>query len=143
MSWRDDTPEPVQSDLDLLADEALSAAQHLLEESGEFYPFAFTLTAKGTPQMAGADAGEGEHPASRSVLDLLYDSARAQRDVLKAAAFVAWVETPDGDAVRVEAEHRDGGPALTLLLPYRRKKLRKAVEFGQLTAAGGDRRVWV
>lgn len=143
MSWRDDTPEPVQDDLDLLANQALSAAQHLLEKNGEFYPFAFTLTADGAPQMAGADPGEGERPASQSVLDLLYDGAVAQRDGLRAAAFVAPVETSDGDAVRVEAEHRDGGPALTLLMPYRRKKLRKAVEFGQLTAAEGVRRVWV
>jgi hypothetical protein len=93
--------------------------------------------------MAGADSSEGDRPASQSVLDLLYDGAVTQRDGLRAAAFVAPVETPDGDAVRVEAEHRDGGPALMLLLPYRRKKLRKAVEFGELTAAGGDRRVWV
>jgi hypothetical protein len=133
----------VQDDLDLLADQGLSAAQHLLEKNGEFYPFAFTLTAEGTPQMAGADPSEGDRPASQSVLDLLYDGAVTQRDGLRAAAFVAPVETPDGDAIRVEAEHRHGGPALMLLLPYRRKKLRKAVEFGQLTAAGGDRRVWV
>jgi hypothetical protein len=42
-----------------------------------------------------------------------------------------------------EIEHRDGGPAVALLLPYRRKKLRKSVEFGEVSAAAGNRRVWV
>jgi len=143
MSWRDETPTSVQDDLDLLADQALSAAVHLLEKNGEFYPFAASLDHEGTPEMAAADPGEGEHPSSQAVLDLLYDSAASWRESRRAAAFAAPVETPDGDAVRVELEHRDGGPALALLLPYQRKKFRTTVEFGEVTAAPGDRRVWV
>jgi hypothetical protein len=141
MSWRDDTPQPVQDDLDLLADEALSAAQHLLEKNGEFYPFGVNLSNDGAPVMVGADPGEGEYPSSRA-LDLLYHGAAAQRDAIRAAAFVAPVETADGDAVRAEFEHRDGGPAIELLLPYRRKKLRTTVEFGPLAAEPGERHIW-
>jgi hypothetical protein len=143
MTWRDETPQALQNDLDLLAEQALDFAQHLLEKHGEFYPFAVNLSEDGTPQMAAADPGEGEHPSSQAVLDLLYEGAVANRDGMRAAAFATPVETPDGDAVRVEMEHRDGGPAIALLLPYRRKKLRKAVEFGQPTAAAGERHIWV
>lgn len=142
MSWRDDTPQAVQDDLDLLADQALSAAQHFLAQNGDFYPFAVTQSDDGEPAMAGADPGEGEHPSSQAVLDLLYNGVAAQSDAIRAAAFASPVETADGDAVRVEIEHRDGGPALVLLLPYRTKKLRKAVEFGELTAGAGERRIW-
>jgi hypothetical protein len=77
------------------------------------------------------------------VRDVLYEGAVSNRDGMRAAAFATPVETPDGDAVRVEIEHRDDGPAIALLLPYRRKKLRKAIEFGQLGAAEGERRIWV
>lgn len=143
MTWREETPQALQDDLDLLAEQALDAAQHLLEKNGEFYPFAVELSDDGTPQMAGADPGEGERPSSQAVLDLLYEGAVSHRDGMRAAAFATPVETPDGDAVRVEIEHRDGGPAIALLLPYRRKKLRKAIEFGQARAAAGQRRIWV
>jgi hypothetical protein len=142
MTWRDDTPQPVQDDLDLLADQALSAAQHFLEKNGEFYPFAVSLSNDGAPTMAAADPGEGEFPSSQVALDLLYRGAEGDRDAIRAAAFVAPVETPDGDSVRVAIEHRDGGPALELLLPYRRKKLRKTVELGPLAAGSAERRVW-
>jgi hypothetical protein len=143
MSWRDETAPAVHEDLDALADQALSAAQHLLEKNGEFNPFGVNLNDDGTAQMAAADPGEGERPPSSAVLNLLYDGAAAERDGLRAAAFAAPVETPDGDAVRVEIEHRDGGPALAVLLPYRRKKLRKSFEYGQLAAEAGQRHVWI
>ena len=142
MSWRDETARPIQDDLDLLADEALSAAQHLLEKNGEFYPFAVSLSIDGATQMAAGDPGQGEYPSSQAVLDLLYSGTAAQRDAIRAAAFVAPVETSDGDAVRVEIEHRDGGPSIELLFPYRRKKLRKTIEFGQLAAGAGERHIW-
>jgi hypothetical protein len=142
MSWRDDTPQPVQDDLDLLADRALSAAQHLLEKNGEFYPFGVNLASDGAPTMVAAEPGEGEYPSSQTVLDMLHSGAAAQRDAIRAAAFVAPVETANGDAVCVEIEHRDGGPSLELLLPYQRKRLRKTFEFGQLAAGVGERHVW-
>lgn len=143
MTWREDTPQALQDDLDLLAELALDAAQHLLEKNGEFYPFAFELSDDGNPHMAGAEPGEGEPPSSQAVLDLLHEGAVSHRDGMRAAAFAIPVGTPDGDAVRVEIEHRDGGPAIALLLPYRRKKLHKTIEFGPLAAAAGERRIWV
>ena len=143
MSWRDETPPAVQDDLDLLAHEALSAATHLLgKQGGEFYPFGVRLPVDGEPEFVGADPGEGEHPAPQAVLDLLHESMSAMREGTRAVAFAAPVEIPEGDAVRVELEHRDGGPALLLLLPYRRRRLRRSVETGELVATPGERRVW-
>jgi hypothetical protein len=142
MSWRETTPQGVQDDLDLLADQALTAAQHFLEKNGEFYPFAITLADDGTPNMVGADPGEGEFPTSASVLELLREGVIAQRGEIRAAAFATDVTTESGDAARVEIEHRDGGPALALMLPYRRRGLRKKLELGELFAEAGQARVW-
>jgi hypothetical protein len=65
MSWRDETPRTVQEDLDLLADEALSAATYLLgKQWGGFHPFGVRLPADAKPELVGADPGEGEHPAT-------------------------------------------------------------------------------
>ena len=66
----------------MLAGEALSAAQHLLEKNGEFYPFAVVLAADGAPQLTAADPGDGEHPSSQAVLDMLYDGAQLEREGL-------------------------------------------------------------
>jgi hypothetical protein len=142
MSWRDDTPQAVQDDLDLLAHESLSAARFFLEKSGELFPFGYRLPLDGGPEMVAADPGEGEQPLSQAVLDLLYEGVAAQREGSRAAAFTSAVDTSDGDAVRVEIEHRDGGPALALLLPYSRRGLRRKLEFGELAAMAGERRVW-
>ena len=142
MSWRDDTPQAVQDDLDGILDEALRAAQHFLEKNGEFFPFAVTLDAGGQMTMVAADPGEGEQPASQSVLDMLYAGAADDRDRLRAVAFVAPVEADGQDEVRVETEHRDGGPAIAAFLPYATKRLRRSVTFGELTAGTGERRVW-
>lgn len=45
--------------------------------------------------------------------------------------------------MRVEAEHRDGGPALVVLMPYAKKGLvKKTVTYGQMSASSGERRIW-
>ena len=73
MSWRDETPQALQDDLDLLANEALTAATHLLgKQRGELYPFGVRLPDHAEPEMVSDDPGEGEHPASETVLALLY-----------------------------------------------------------------------
>ena len=91
MSWRDDTPAEIQDDLDRLTDEALQAAQHLLDKNGEFYPFAICLDEDGSSRMVGAYDGD-EHPPSQDVLELLYRGIAQERDGVRAAAFAAMVE---------------------------------------------------
>jgi hypothetical protein len=143
VSWRDTTDQHIQDELDRLAAESLEAAQEFLgKQRGEFYPFAMGIRSDGGTEILGADPGEGEHPSSTSVLDLLYEGATSMRDGLRAVAFVAPVTSADGDAVRVEIEHRDGGPAIELLLPFTMRRLRRGVQTGELVAGVGERRVW-
>ena len=142
-SWRETTPQAVQDDLDGVVSAALDTAEHLLVKNGEFFPFGMTVGDGGDVGMAGGDPGLGEAPASLAVLETLYAGAKGNRDAYRAVAFVADVAASGGDAVRVEAEHRDGGPPLVVVMPYVRKGLvKKAVTFGQMTADAGERRIW-
>jgi hypothetical protein len=43
--------------------------------------------------------------------------------------------------VHVELEHRDG-QAIRVLLPYKRRRLRRGVDYGELGAAQGQPRIW-
>jgi hypothetical protein len=126
MSWRDDTPAEIQDDLDRLTDEALRAAEHLLDKNGEFYPFAVCLDEEGSSRIVGAYDGD-EHPPSQDVLELLYRGIAQERDGVRAAAFAAMVDVDGGDAV---------------FLPYSQKRLRRGVEYGAVWAAPGGRHVW-
>jgi len=142
-SWRDTAPQPVQDDLDAVVSTALDAALSMLTKRGEFFPFGVTVTAEGDIALAAADPGLGEHPDSNSVLASLYAGATGNRAAYRSAAFAADVRANGGDAVRVEAEHRDGGPALVVLMPYAKKGLvKKTVTYGQMSVSSGERRVW-
>src|SRR5205823_540247 len=48
---------------------------------------------------------------------------------------------PDGDAVRVELEHAEG-QAIAVLLPYKKKRLGRGLEFQSLRAGTGSRQIW-
>ncbi|WP_116452639.1 hypothetical protein [Blastococcus litoris] len=144
IDWRDSTPQPVQDDLDGLVGPALDTAEQLLNENGEFFPFSLTLTADGGLGFVHGDPGHGERPPSQAVLEVLYDGAGAERDSLRAVAFVADVRYEGSDAVRVELEHRDGGPALAVLAPYSLQGLiRKRARFAALRLAEGTPRTWL
>jgi hypothetical protein len=142
-TWRDTTPPQVQDDLDALATAALDAAEGLLAKRGEFFPFAVTVRDDGEIGLAAADPALGERPASSAVLEALYAGISGDRQAYRAAGFVADVRLAGGDAVRVDVEHRDGGPPLTLVTPYRCSGLlRKTVTYGQMEASDGVRRIW-
>jgi hypothetical protein len=133
----------VQDDLDRVVTAALDTAQHLLARNGEFFPFGITVSESGDVGMTAGDPGLGEQPASLAVLDTLYVGAASNRGSYRAVGFVAHVKADGSDAVRVEAEHRDGGPPLAILMPYVRKGLvNKAVNYGQMKAGAGERRIW-
>ena len=83
-------PQEVQDDLDLLADEALKAAEHLLERHREFLPFAVSLKADGAVTLVGAEPGEDT--SSQAMLELLQRGLLDQRETLRAAALVTMVE---------------------------------------------------
>lgn len=149
-SWRDDTSQQVQDELDDLLDVSLRAAQQRLDDAGEFYPFAVTIAEVGrvgvlTPQVqtgprAVADVAE--------VFELCWTTLRGQADRARAAAVVTNVGGPDGDAIAVALEHREG-PAIEVFLPYvaqgrtNGKKPPQRHRFGELQAAPGQSRIWL
>ena len=139
-SWRDDTPQAVQDDLDDLAAVALDAARHLLDKNGEFFPFGVTLSDAGEQRLVAGDPALGEHPGSQAVLETLYAGVLGERDDLRAAAFVADVLADGSDAISVRVEHRDGGPAIQILQQF--AKAGSGIEYGATSASGGDRRIW-
>jgi hypothetical protein len=143
-TWRDDTAGPVQEDLDALATAAFEEAERLLGRQRDFAPFAVTLRADGRQDRVAADPGPGAEAEAQVLLDGLLASVRADREALRAVGLVALVLTRGGDAVRVELEHRDGGPALVLLRPYRVARLprRRWVRMGPVAGSFGRHRVW-
>ncbi len=61
---------------------------------------------------------------------------------IRAVTFVSDVRlggSAFGGAIRIEADHREG-VAILVLLPYRRTG--GTVEYGDLSAHAGERRVW-
>jgi hypothetical protein len=141
-SCRNDTPQPVQDDLDGLAGARLDAAQHLLGKNGEFFPFGVTLSAEGDEQMVAADPSLGEHPESQAVLEVFYAGVLADRDTLRGAAFVSDVRVDGSDAISVRFEHRDGGPAMEIMQRYAKKRFRGGIEYGATSVHSTDRRIW-
>ena len=89
-----------------------------------------------------ATPARGPEPESRVLLERLVASVRGASDDYRAVGFVALVLTRAGDAVRVELEHRDGGPALLLLRPCRVNRLRRRVAMGAVAGSFGSRLVW-
>ena len=143
-TWRDDTAGPVQDDLDALAAAAFEEAERLLGRARDFSPFAVAVRVDGRQDRVAADPGPGPEHDSQVLLDGLVASVRADRAAYRAVGLVAWVLTRGGDAVRVELEHRDGGPALVLLRPCRVARLprRRWVRMGAVAGSYGERRVW-
>ena len=118
---------------------ALPFAQQMLARRGEFYPFGVTVAASGETRLLAGEPGQ-EHPASADMLALLAGGLRQRAD-LRAAAICSGVRLPDGDAVRVELEHRDGH-AMAVLMPYKTKRFGRGAAYDDLRAAPADRRVW-
>ena len=141
-SWRDNASAEAQSDMDALLGAALPFAQQQLAKRGEFYPFGVALTSQGNVEMLAATTGQ-EHPASTELLDILAKGATTRLGQFRAAAFVADVRLgpSQGDAIRVEIEHREG-QAIAVLLPYSKKSFGRGVSYGQLIAAAGNHRLW-
>jgi hypothetical protein len=98
-----------------LIEEALAAAKRLLEEEGEFRPFALTLGAGGDTEIVLAQADDAGGTAEDDLAAIRRDlGAEARAGDIGAAAIAlnAWIHAPDRsskrDAVIVFAEHQDG-----------------------------------
>ncbi len=141
-SWRDTASQQAQDDLDGLLGPALGFAQQQLDEHGEFYPYAVAVDSSGQPRMVAADTG-ARRPESADLITALVGELSAQRDDLRAAAIVADVHVPElgTDAVRVTLEHSEQ-VALSVLLPYRRRRRGRGVEYGDLQAGSAPAFIW-
>lgn len=140
-SWRDSASEQVQADLDGLLHASLPFAQQLLEEHGDFLPYGVAVSTAGQLRMVAADVGQRVRPSSVELLSMLVDGLRRRREAIRAVALVFRVRLVASEAVRVELEHRDG-PAIAVLVPYRTRRLRRAIQYGDLTSAPGTHRLW-
>jgi hypothetical protein len=136
-SWRDGVSDEVQAELDKAWLAAVTFAETMLERQGAFYPYAVKLTEAGDTEMVTVPAG------AEDALQTLVDGLASHRATLRVGAVVAamHLESIDSDAVRVDIEHREG-VALTLVLPYTRKKLRKKVEWGDTQSMLVEPRIW-
>ncbi len=142
-SWRDTASVQAQADLDCLLNPALGFAQQQLEKHGEFFPYAVVVRADSETEMVASRPDvTDDRPPSADVVTACRTTLAERRDQLRAAAVIADVRLPGGeDAIRVELEHTEG-PALTILLPYSKKRFGRGIEYGQLQAAAGTRHVW-
>lgn len=142
-SWRDQTSEQAQADLDGLLGAALQLAQHLLGQNHEFYPFAAAITSAGDLEMIAGRPSDtsDDKPSSAVVLASCEGVLHSRRPELRAAALITDVRTPNGEAVRIDLEHLEG-TALQILLPYTRYRLGRVKDFGELQASDGARRLW-
>jgi hypothetical protein len=140
-SWRDGATQQSQDDLDGLLNVTLPLAQQMLAKAGEFYPFGTAVTVNGETQMFAADPGQGEHPSSGEVRASLLDGMRHEREKFRAIAVCFDVLLPDSDAIRVELEHRDG-QAIAVLLPYKKRRLGRGLDYHDLRGAMADKTVW-
>jgi len=141
-SWRDSASVESQADMDNLFNEAPAFVKQMLAKSGEFFPYALAVTQDGRKKMVAGYTGS-EHPPSTEVLTLLYEGLRREAGQNRAAAVVADVrlKAEATDGIQIEIEHSEG-IAMTVLLPYRAKRLGKEVEYGQVTVLGSERRIW-
>ena len=129
----DDNPRPPakeaqltpKQDCERVMNAALPFAERMLQEHGEFFPYAAAMEPAGTIVDVAASM-DSEHPPSEAVLAKLVAAlhAGATRGQYSAIAIVHDVRlTPPApgfvDAIHVGLEHRSGY-AVDLLVPYRR-----------------------
>jgi len=140
-SWRDSASQQAQDDLDALLDLSLPFAQQMLDKRGEFLPYGAEVSREGETHLVAGVAERDAPPLSAEVIAVLVARFTHDRDSLRAIAVVADVRTAGSDAVRVELEHREGH-AIVILLPYRKKRLGRGIEYAPLTASPGSAQIW-
>jgi hypothetical protein len=140
MGWRDQVSPDAQDDVDGLLNAVLPFSEKMLADHGEFFPYGAAVSREGEMRMLSPWTG-ADRPPPDDLLDVLYEGVRAAASDTRAAAFVSDVRIGelDGDAVRVELEHREG-VALVVLRPHRLSD--GAVEYGELILQSGASRIW-
>jgi hypothetical protein len=137
-----------RDEMDDLLDHLVTFARQMLDKHGEFYPFGATISSAGELHAA-AGASDYEHPDSVAVLGVLEAGFREQAlrgggDIRASALCADVVVGPqDGeptDAIQVAIEHIEAEPVI-VRLPYKKRR-RRGVDYGELLAEPGTRKVF-
>jgi len=133
------TDRAASDDITTVADAMFDFARGMLRRHKEFYPFGAVLVAGQEVELvSGSDLS---HPwAGGSELTGELDEELARR-AGREAIVAAGVGVQRGTAVEVRVEHRSGR-AILLTMPFKAKRLGKAVEFGPVTAGEGTHRIF-
>ena len=119
----------------------LPHAERMLNEHGEFYPYAVALDTDGEMSAVPTDV-ESDNPDVGDVLVALHKDLREQaaEGAIRASAIAADVTLTDPDsgettdAVQVELDHAEGDP-VDIYVPYETEG--NGIKFGELVAAQG------
>lgn len=131
-------------DLNKLFQSALSFAEKMLSQEGEFIPFGVSMDNAGQITLVSGDVGS-EHPASKDVIQLLqssfHDSAREGE--IKAAGVCMDVRiVPPGenkktDAICVRLAHTSG-EAAEVFVPYVEQSRHRYAYGNTFASQGGE-----
>jgi hypothetical protein len=138
-------PEPTE-EIQQLLDVLLPHAEQMLNEHGEFYPYAAALDAEGDVSAVAAGI-EADDPDVGDILVALHEGLReqAEQGVIRASGIAADVTLTDPDsgettdAVQVELDHAEGD-AVDVYVPY--ESAGAGIKFGELVAAQGRQPVF-
>lgn len=114
MSWRDETPQPVQDDVDNLLDSALTMAEGHLRDRGAFFPFGLAVDRESSVQVVDVDV-----PNARQATTMIFAAMTRLRGDLRAVAVVTDVALPEtgSSGIEIHLEHAHG-IAIGVLEPY-------------------------
>jgi hypothetical protein len=119
----------------------LPYAEQMLNQHGEFYPYAAALGSDGELNAVGTDVDDDSPDVGEALLALHEGlRARAAEGEIRASGIAADVTLTDPDsgettdAVQVELDHADADP-VDIFVPYETEP--DGIKFGELVAAQG------
>jgi len=138
-----DMPDAVQDEMNAAFNAVMVAAESVLSDGTELYPFAAHIDDDGAiePIYPAEDTWVGS--TMGQLLDSLYARVVSVASGSRVAAIATDVEFDGGEGVRVELEHCDGY-AIMIVVPYVREEGSTTVQFqmDDMMALDGIRRVW-
>jgi len=138
-SWRDDVPEAVQDDMDMLLEMILRFGREKLEQNGELVPFCLFIDPNDQVNVASANVGVAHADA---LVGALYEKMRVGMEEYRAFAVIQHRVTDRLGFLNVRLEHRDG-PALICAQPYKKPRFRGGYKFiDEVTVAVVPHQVW-
>jgi hypothetical protein len=150
-SWSENASPLALRALDELLGVAVGHAQQELVDHGEFIPYGAAIGLGGQPELVFArPAYGGDEPLD--VIDACMAALHEKQHLIQAAAIVADISTPEGDAIKVDLEHAEGH-AITVLFPYRKTEGSRRrrlfggpagheIEYGEMQELDGEPQLW-